>query len=202
MNWNDKTIKTYDDSAKALAAYFKGIGPRVEDIKLGRELAGMPNGEGNAVEIGCGDGRDATEIIKEFAKYEGFDPSNGLLTIARQKLPHTSFVVADALTYHYPLSVDVIYAFASLLHVNKKDFSTVLQNASKSLRQGGIFFISLKEKPKYLEEAKSDEYGERMFYYYNPVIVKEMSQGLFEAVYEDHQVIGKTEWFTIALKKI
>ena len=138
MNWNSKTIETYDESAEALAGYFKGIGPRVYDIELALKLANMIT-SARAVEIGCGDGRDATEIIKRVEWYEGFDPSEGLLKIARQKLPQASFVRADALIYNYPSNLDVIYAFASLLHVNKGDLKTVFEKAAKALRKGGIF---------------------------------------------------------------
>jgi len=35
MNWDTKTIDTYDKSARALADYFKGIGPR---LGLGLEV--------------------------------------------------------------------------------------------------------------------------------------------------------------------
>lgn len=201
MDWNAQTIQTYDKSAQALAEYFRGIGARVEDIKLGLELAGTPQ-NARVVEIGCGDGRDAQEIIKRVSWYEGFDPSKELLKIARDKLPGTSFVEADALTYTYPANTDIVFAFASLLHVNKTDFKTALEKVASSLRAGGLFYISLKEREVYTEEAKKDEYGERMFYYYNPGLIKDLSSELFLSVHEAHQQVGKTDWFTIALKKV
>lgn len=200
MDWNTKTIETYDTSAKALADYFRGIGPRAKDIELALELAGAMQ-DARVIEIGCGDGRDAAEIVKRTAWYEGFDPSEGLLKIARSKLPQASFVRADALTYAYPNDLDVIYAFASLLHVNQNDLKIVLEKASKALRKGGIFYISLKERDSYTEEVKKDEYGERMFYYYNVALIKELAGDMFSTIHETHQRMGKTDWFTIALKK-
>ncbi len=95
-----------------------------------------------------------------------------------------------------------IFAFASLLHVNHVDLQKVLEKAHSSLRTGGIFYISLKKREYYTEEVKKDEYGERMFYYYNPKIIKKLSGGLYVSVYEADQKIGKTDWFTIALKKV
>lgn len=200
MNWQIQTIKTYDDSAVALAQYFKGIGPRVSDIELGLKLANASK-NARAIEIGCGDGRDAVEIKKRVAWYEGFDPSSGLLKIAQKNLPNTSFVAADALTYDYPSKVDVIYAFASLLHVNKHDLRKVFAKTASSLRGGGIFYISLKERSVYTEEIKDDEYGKRMFYYYNIDLIKTIAGEPFISVHEAHQKIGKTDWFTIALEK-
>lgn len=195
------TIDTYDQSAEELAAYFKGIGPRVKDIERAFELAGHPHVP-RVVEIGCGDGRDAAEIVTRAAWYEGFDPSEGLLDIARKKVPDASFVKADALSYTYPPNLDVVFAFASLLHVNKDDLTHVCQKVAKALRQGGIFYISLKERSEYAEEIKADQYGERMFYYYTADLVKELAGDAFQAVHEEHMHHGNTDWFNIALKRL
>lgn len=201
MDWHKQNIQIYNKSAKELAEYFKGIGPRIEDISRALELAGYPK-KPRVVEIGCGDGRDAKEITKHVNWYVGVDPSKGLIEIARKELPKSNFVIADALTYEYPEKLDVVYAFASLLHVNKSDLTKVLNKVYKSLKRNGIFYISLKEKDKYTEEIKKDKYGERMFYFYNADIINEMSDGKFISTYEHRQTHGITKWFTIALKKI
>jgi SAM-dependent methyltransferase len=201
MNWNNQTIQTYDKSANKLADYFKGIGPRVKDIELGLKLANV-NGNARVVEIGCGDGRDAKEIIKQVAWYEGFDPSKGMLKIAKSELPGISFVLADALTYNYPKQLDVIFAFASLLHVNKTNLAKVFKKCAKSLRTRGIFYISLKERDSYIEELVKDNYGERIFYYYNVNLITRLAGNKFKSIYMDHQKIGHTKWLTIVLKKI
>lgn len=64
------TISTYDKSAKELAEYFKGHGTRVEDIELALKLAGSPK-NAKVVEVGCGDGRDAAEIVMRVGSYIG-----------------------------------------------------------------------------------------------------------------------------------
>lgn len=200
MDWNTQTIKTYDESAKELAEYFKGIGARVSDIELGLKLANASS-DAKVVEIGCGDGRDAEEIVKRVAWYEGYDPSEGLLDIARQRLPDASFVKADALSYQYPENLDVVYAFASLLHVDQENLKIALVKIAAALRKDGIAFISLKERLAYEEEAKEDQYGRRMFYYYNPALIQELAGDSFVVAHEDHQTIGHTDWFTLALRK-
>jgi trans-aconitate methyltransferase len=185
MNWQDQTIKSYDDSAAALAGYFKSYGARVEDIELGIKLAASEDKMAKVVEIGCGDGRDAAEIINRVEWYQGFDPSKELLKIARTQLPDASFIKADALSYDYPLGVDLIFAFASLLHVDKQDLSRVIEKADQSLKPKGVLYLSLKE---------SD--------YYNPKIIESLSRDLFEPVHVAHQFMNETKWFTMALKKI
>ncbi len=201
MDWAKKTTETYNSSALELARFFRGIGPRSKDIDRGLKLAVAGN-QARVVEIGCGDGRDAADMIKRDIWYQGFDPSEGMLDFAHKKNPKTSFVLADALSYSYPSNIDVVYAFASLLHINKVDLKAVFAKVTESLRAGGIFYISLKYRPTYAEEIVKDIYGQRMFYFYNPDLIKKMAGKSFTSVYEDFQHIGKTDWFTIALKKI
>ena len=200
MNWYDRTIKTYDKSADKLADFYRGIGPRLKDIKFALKLANVSK-NARVIELGCGDGRDAIEIIKLVAWYEGIDPSKGMLKIARASSPGASFVLADALTYNYPKHIDVIFAFASLLHVKKDDLPKVFEKCARSLKVGGIFYISLKERDTYTEDIVKDDYGERMFYYYNVDLITQLAANLFEPIYIDHQIKGHTAWFTIALKR-
>jgi len=200
MDWNAKTIDTYDNSASELTQYFKDVGARTDDILLGIRLCGSKDNV-KVVEIGCGDGRDAAEIVPRVFSYVGVDPSEGLLKIARKRLPEAAFIKADALSYDYPEDIDVMYAFASLLHINKTDMKLALEKASKCLRSGGIYYISLKERDKYTEEVKSDQYGERMFYYYSPSTIQDLSAQWFDVVYEERYRMGHVPWFKIALKK-
>jgi len=65
------------------------MGARIEDIERAIQLSGA-NDEASVVEIGCGDGGDAAEIIPRVPSYLGVDPSVGLLEIARKRLPGVS----------------------------------------------------------------------------------------------------------------
>lgn len=201
MSRDKLTVETYDNSAEMFVSYFAGIGSRVNDIETALRLTEQDPMSVSAVEIGCGDGRDAVEIVERIGSYEGFDPSVALLDIARQKLPNSSFKVADALSYEYPPSIDLYFAFASLLHVSRTDLSEVFLRTGESLRSKGIFYISLKERPEYVEELQEDQFGARMFYYYNPRLIEQIAGTTFKSVFEDHQTIGSTNWFTIALQK-
>jgi SAM-dependent methyltransferase len=200
-DWRQVTVDTYNKSAKQLAEYFRGIGPRTEDIRLAIKLAGSPPNP-HILEIGCGDGRDAKEIVELTRNYTGFDISEELIKIAKQHIPYGNFEVADAISYPYPANdLDVVFAFASLLHLNKDE---VLEKVHEALRDGGIFFISLKLSPEYKEEVKKDQYGTRMFYFYNPKIIKELASNKYEVANQGGGFItvGNTQWFELALKKI
>jgi SAM-dependent methyltransferase len=202
-NWRATTVNTYNKSALELAEYFRGIGPRTKDIKLAVELAGNPQ-HPHILEIGCGDGRDAKELVQLTPFYKGFDISEELIKLARQHVPSGNFEVADAVSYEYPSDTyDVVFAFASLLHLDQAEVSTVLARVCEALKPGGIFYISLKLAPAYKQEVKNDKYGQRMFYFYNPAIIKELAGTQYEVVSEDGGFItvGNTEWFEVALRK-
>ena len=200
MNWQEKNNDVYNKSAAKMAEYFNGYGPRIKDIDRALDLANKKTGA-KVIELGCGDGRDATEIVKRVDWYEGIDPSIELLKIAKNKLPNTSFVLSDAIKYEYPKNIDVIFAFASLLHININDLKKVFKKAKASLRVGGVLFALLKERPVYTEEVKKDDFGERMFYYYNLDIIKEIADGDFDVVNDEKMTYGSTDWFSVVLKR-
>ncbi|MFO0862942.1 MAG: class I SAM-dependent methyltransferase [Candidatus Saccharibacteria bacterium] len=195
---DNQTLHTYNKSAKQLADKFAGIGSRKADVKRAFELRGKANPR--VLELGCGDGRDAKEILKGTKNYAGIDYSSELIELARAKNPKTKFEVRDMLTYDFGSGLDIIFAFASLLHVDKTNVTTILEQAKKSLSTGGIFYISLK-KDSYQSKVQTDEFGTRIFYYYEPKDIEEIKPNTLKTVFLDHQTIGYTDWFTIALQK-
>ncbi len=196
-----ETVDTYNKSAKELAEYFRGIGSRTDDIERGLKLAGNPKIP-NILEIGCGDGRDAKEIVKLTSNYKGFDISEGLIKIARKHVPSADFEVADAISYKYPKNLDVVFAFASLLHLDKAEVRLVLDKVHGALKSNGIFYISLKYAAKYREETKEDQFGRRMFYFYKPEIIEGLAGNNYKTLKTWRETHGHTEWFEIALQKI
>lgn len=195
-----ETVDTYNKSAKELAAYFQGIGSRVKDIDLAFEAAGNPE-RARVVEIGCGDGRDAKEIVGRCSFYEGFDISEELIKLAQQHVPAATFTVADASSYRFAKDLDVVFAFASLLHLDKQEVEAVLQRVHAALKPGGIFYISLKWAPEYTSSIKEDQFGRRLFYFYNADVIRELAGDAYEVVDTFRETRGKTEWFEMILRK-
>jgi len=195
-----QTVETYNASAKELSAYFRGIAARVDDIERGLKLAGNPKAP-RVIEIGCGDGRDAKAIVERAASYVGFDISTELIKMARAYVPTAKFEVADAATFTYPPGQDVVFAFASLLHLDKTELKQVFQAVYDALRPGGIFYLSLKYASTYRENIKEDAYGRRLFYLYDEQTIKSLAGTNYQQVYKDRKSHGNTEWLEMAFKK-
>src|SRR5690606_5164655 len=143
---------------------------------------------------GSGDGRDSAEIQKRSSFFQGIDNSQGMVDIARKRVPGSSFICEDMVNYELPKDLDVVFAFASILHLDKNELEVVAHKVKEALRLGGIFYISSKYRSQYEKDIKRDKYGERLFFYYTPELVEEIAGPEFRAVYKDFQTRDKTDW--------
>ncbi len=200
---NNETLDTYNRSAKELSKYFHGIGPRVKDIDFALEQAGKNDGSADVLELGCGDGRDAVEIIKRTRSYVGIDNSAGLIGLAKELLPAADFRVIDMQNFDYPYKkYDVVFAFASVLHIDKTSLRDLMTVVARSLKVGGIFYISTKYAGRYKKEWREDKHGRRLFYYYSPRLIARLAEEKFEVVKQEVETIQGKPWTEIALRKI
>ena len=115
----------------------------------------------DVVEIGCGAGRDAEELVKLGLTYTGIDASEGMLKLAEKRVPAGTFQVGDFFKLAFEdESFDGFWAAASFLHVPKIDIDLVLQEARRILKSNSIGFISVKEKTTMeegvIKEAKAE----------------------------------------------
>jgi len=192
-----QTIDTYNTSAAEMAVKFNKM-KRTEDVA--RAFSFIDVVDPFVLEIGCGNGRDASEIVQYTKKYLGIDISEAMLELAKQQAPHGSFKLADVELYNFPENINLIFSFASLLHSDTKNVASVLQRAKRALHPGGVFYISLKHGEG--QAVKEDEFGTRTFYFYTPERIKELAGDGYETVWDDVQEVFGRQWFTIALKKL
>lgn len=198
MDSKRKTVATYNRNAKAFAEKFDTLGSRSSDIEEVFCLSGKENPR--VLEIGCGNGRDAREICNRTDDYLGIDISEELIKIARENTLARKFKVADVEEFRFPNGIDVVFAFASLLHVNKESLQHVIKNVHESLNKGGLFRISLKYAQSYIEITKQDDLGERTFYLYSKEDIADIAKG-FSFVKNELNEINKQIWLEILLAK-
>jgi len=115
INKKQQTINTYNNTASRMAEKFNDLGARVNDIKETFEATSKNNP--SVLEIGCGNGRDAIEIIKYTNNYTGIDIANKFIEIAKENVPQGKFEVADIENYIIPNNLDTVFAFASFIHI-------------------------------------------------------------------------------------
>lgn len=198
---DERTINTYDKAASTYAQKFNTIGSRRGDIERAFSLLGKQPEESSVVEIGCGNGRDAA-VITEFTKrFVGIDASKEMIQLAREYLPNVDFQVADIAEFDIPQETDIVFSFASLLHFSKEEIQEILHVYYKRLSDNALVYISLKRAP-YEKRVIEDEFGPRVFYFYEKVNIRKFTEDLYELVYYDEQIRKEVDWLTAVLRKI
>lgn len=195
-----QTIDSYNKTASAHAEKFNKSGARVEDIEKAFSYINKSNPK--TVEIGCGNGRDAKEIIKHTSDYLGIDLSEGMLEIARQSTPEAKFELADLETFQFPNNIDVVFAFASILHSDKDSIKDLLERVYTSLNPGGVFFISTKYGPYHKETIDKEGHGPKTYYFYTPEEIEKLSPKGLKIIFKTVQNFNNQKWFSVILQRI
>lgn len=164
MDKKVETVQTYNRSAKQLSERFDNFGARRKDIGEVFQLIHKENPK--VLEVGCGNGRDGKEILKYTSNYIGIDISEGLIEEARTKNPDAKCEVADMELYKFPDNLDIIFSFASLVHIPREGFNNVMGKCLHSLNREGTLRLSTKLGSEYKELTKNDEFGTRTYYLY------------------------------------
>ncbi|MCC2631341.1 MAG: methyltransferase type 12 [Patescibacteria group bacterium] len=198
MDKKSQTVQTYDGTAHLMAKKFEAMGARIADIEQGFSFVETTGPF--VLEIGCGNGREAEEILKRTSRYLGIDISKSFVGLAKERLPGADIRVADVEAFAFPKDLDIVFAFASLLHSDREALRMVLKQVRDALSANGIFYISLK-RDDYCEELKTDEFGTRTFYYYQPEDIIILAGEGYGVVYQEFQNRLGQDWFTLVLKK-
>ena len=128
------------------------------------------------------------------------DISTEMLEIAKENVPEADFAQADIDTYQFPKGVDIVFAFASLLHSSKESLFGLFTRMHNALNEDGIVYMSLKRGDSYSTAVVEDQYGPRKFYYYTRETLLEIAGSKFEEVFYEEQERIET-WFTVILRK-
>lgn len=197
MDKKQQTTQTYNQNAKDLQSRYQNVGVRKKDIEL--TFSFCPIAKPSVLELGCAYGREAKEILKRTPNYLGIDIAEAFIKLAQKDNPTGKFLTADMETFQFPKNLDIIFAFASMLHCDRKAIKNILDRASNSLNDGGLFFISLKYGD-HREVVKKDEYGTRTFYYYTPEDIKSVAAN-YQIINENICELRGQEWFDLILQK-
>lgn len=198
---NVETIETYDVNPEYYAEKFKVIGDlRKKDVDIGLSL--IKGNSKKCLEIGCGSGKDAQYLLSFVDSYVGLDASEGMLKLARNNNQDVDFKLADMRKVDFPLnSFDIIFAFASFLHLNDRELLKIIKKSYLWLNSGGVLYMTMKYGLN-RELEKKDVNGNRFFYFYTPEEIRKMAESIgFAVVYENRQNILGVDWFELALRK-
>jgi SAM-dependent methyltransferase len=217
VDGTQKTVAMYDRLPDVFASHFAGFRSTVPDIQRAHRLANVAVGESAVVEIGCGDGRDAEHaFVPNSAVYAGYDPSEGLLEIARARFPGARpdmFQKGYAQTTDYPKDTDIMVAVNSVLHVPGHDLPAMYERVREGLRFGGIFYAITKIEDADNTEVYHDQFrdtegirveGERVFYHHSIDTLGGLAvKAGLEVVYSERTPVEakQWDWYTFGVAK-
>lgn len=198
MDNYQQTLQAYQDHALAFASKFDAIPPRIDHIA--ETFYSIRKQHPLVVEIGCGSGKDAQEILKRTDHYLGIDVSAGLTQAARTKSPQGKFVVADTTSFSFPSNIDIVFAFASLIHLNKQQLSAVFHKLFIALNPLCVVRLSMKHGTHYKSFTNHDQFGTRTYYYYSPQEILALAKGFIVLKNELVDFHNQT-WVELLLQK-
>lgn len=160
-----KTIETYDLTAASWAQSHAKVNDWIWAAK--RLKSFLPSG--TILEIGCGGGRDAVDLLQLGYNYLGTDASAGMVQAARSAVPEAVFEQCNV--YDLPKLkrvFDGFWACAVLLHIPRQRIDEALQAMSSVLKPGAVGLISMKDGNTDDFEVRDAHGGheERLFVYW------------------------------------
>ncbi|UQA51968.1 class I SAM-dependent methyltransferase [Vibrio sp. ED002] len=155
---NNKNVKYYDDNCISYNNITKKVDMSAIYKKVRKHVA---NGS-NILDAGCGAGRDTEYFIKHGFKVSSFDASINMVNICNE-YPFAFCEQKVFSSINYPQLFDLVWASASLLHLDKEEFKHAIQKLFKALKPSGYLYFSLKLKKDTIGSSKN---GSRTFYYH------------------------------------
>lgn len=175
-----ETINSYDKIAALWAATLSDDFWSAEYKKF---TGFLPTGK--ILDLGCGSGRDISQLLKYGYKCTGVDASEELIKLAKAKNPEAEFFVSSFYDLRlFEKSFDGLWAAHSLLHIPKQNISGILNKIKTFLKPGAVAFVSMKEGngEKMIEWQQSG--FNRYFVYYSQdefaKILKDAGFGILE----------------------
>lgn len=200
-----KTIESYDRNAELWASEHAVTSDRAELIEYWTRK--YFNRDDLVLEIGCGGGRDAVEILKNGLKYFGTDASAGLIEVAKATVPEADFECLNVFDLHkLSQKFDGFWSNAVLLHIPRSRIHAALRQINIVLRTGAVGVIIIKDGDKDDFEVRDvgAMHEERLFVYWQKddfsAVLQECGFATLKYTYEP--ISARTNWHVFIVRKV
>lgn len=183
-----KTVKIYDDKAQEIAERHKRLNPeRLHELA---KKFFVPDGK--TADIGCGMGRDTQWLNDSGYPAIGYDPSEGMLKIARMTYLGLEFHNASLPDLTLPdESFENVYLCSVLMHVPEAALVKTVVNLLRVTKKNGHIVLCYRKR--------TDEKDERLFEEHRP----EKVSILFESMGAKTLLIETDGvWYNLVFQKV
>jgi SAM-dependent methyltransferase len=138
--------KLVESSYDRIAERYLAWGDRLSSPRLlyvQQVLDRLPN-EAQVLELGCGAGVPATQLIVKRAQVTGVDISAAQIELARQHVPGATLIQADMMALEFPpQTFDAVVALYSIIHLPRVEQAALIPRLAAWLRPGGQLLMNL-----------------------------------------------------------
>ena len=159
--------------------------------------------KGRVLEIGCGAGRDAQELIDHGYDYIGTDIAPGLLKLAHKNNPRAKFLEKNLYDLDFKEPFDGFWCAAVLIHIPKARIDEALGAIHRNMKAKAIGFIAMKEGAGQRLESRPDiNDADFLFVYWqSDEFKKVLGQNGFEVLEEGYMPMSeRTKWLTYIVR--
>ncbi len=196
MDNTEFTLNYYNQQAEA---FVQGT-VDVEFSDLQNQFMEMLPAGGTILDLGCGSGRDSKAYKSAGFRVIAVDGSEALCKIAGEYIGQP-VLCCRFQNLEIKEQLDGVWACATLLHLDKDDVVLTMQRLTKSLKQGGIFYVSFKygnfsgeRNGRFFTDMTEDTFREVLSKVDGLSIVKQM-------ITEDARPDRNEKWLNVFLKK-
>ena len=158
------TIQTYDEVAHHYFERNKDRSPIDDHLKrFVRLLSSQGVADKPVIDVGCGPGFDTATMRKEGLQCMGLDLSWSMLLTG--KLHYSDdYIMANMMKLPLSASVGGLWCSASLLHLQRGDVPSALEEFARVLVQNGLLYLSVKEGDGHIWSNVPDWANARRFF--------------------------------------
>jgi len=99
----------------------------------------VPSGNHSAIDVGCGVGMYYDLLSEKARNYAGIDPSEDMISRARERRPDGKFRIGTVYNIHYPSNhFDLVFCWSVLVHL---PFNTIERAIEELWRVTGEFLV-------------------------------------------------------------
>ena len=163
----------------------------------------LNEGKTTLLDIGAGTGRDSKFFMDNNLDVLAIDLSDEMITLCQEKGIESQQL--DFYNLHkIGKKFDAIWSMNSLLHVEKSNLSTVLEEISNTLNHLGLFFMGVYGGEDSEGIWEEDVYTpHRFFSFYTDENIKKVTSNYFDIIsFERIETGGKYHFQSIIMKKI
>lgn len=158
---DDKTIRFYDDNATEIAARYEEVESSIV------ATVSRLRSHGSVLDVGCGSGRDMSQLASLGFDVYGIDASKKLIDEAIERHPELEGnILHGALPSTLPFddqTFDLVICSAVLMHLEPETLSSAIESLAVKVSTGGYLLLSVSSEREGLDSSRRDE-NDRIFF--------------------------------------